>query len=405
MSMKISGIPDRTNEFGKRLVVHCLMLVIYMIGTSLPLFGVEGDSIDVGWWNAQTAITSILNGPNSQATFMSLGMAPYINASILVGMVTLSQNAEAKARISRRRVRRWTGILTFFISFFSALGQSRKMKLSISGLSTEAVRGIVIAEMLLGMAVLFWLVEINKKRGIGGITPIIFLNVFSSLVVTAKQEDIFQYRIMCIFCLFVIAITLFSEVHLVKIPLQRVSIHNIHADQNYLAFKLNPIGMIPVMFSTAVFIGVRFFVDFMARIFSENVHWQRIQDGFVMTKFLGAVVFVTIIVILAIGFSYVLLSPTDLTRQLMRSGDSIVGIAAGKKTRKYLRKRLFLLTLHSGAVEGLCIGISLHLVLLGRIPSTIAMLPMNIMLLTSFTLTIAQEMRSYYLYDAYRFFL
>jgi preprotein translocase subunit SecY len=124
-----------------------------------------------------------------------------------------------------------------------------------------------------------------------------------------------------------------------------------------------------------------------------------------MTKTTGAYAFVIIIMILAVGFSYVILSPTDVARNLMKSGDSIVDVPSGIETRTYLRKKILLLSLHSGFVEGLCMGISLWLVITNRVPETAAMIPMNLMLLTSFVVQIVQELRAYYLYDAYSFFL
>ncbi len=266
-------------------------------------------------------------------------------------------------------------------------------------------RHIVMLQLLLGTMILYLDVQLNKKHGIGGTTPIIFFNISRSIVDMIRKGELDRNVPVIIFCIILVILILFFEYYIIKIPLQRVSIHNIHADQNYLAFKLNPIGMLPVMFATALFIVGKNIIDFLAYTFPNDPYITRLADNFIMTKKEGAIIFVSIIVILAIGFSYVILSPTEVSKNLMKSGDSIIGIPSGKPTRRYLRRILFLLSLNSGFVEGTCVGISLWLVISNLVPETAAMMPMNLMLVASFVVSIFQEIKSYRLYDAYSFFL
>jgi len=371
----------------------------------IPLAGVESASGDEELWNAQTIITSMLSGPRSDATFMSLGLMPYINASILISICVMVRSSEAKGRISRQRMNRWTGVLTFFIAFVYAVNKTRGMEFTWEGIPWQAARAIVILEMLLGMVIMYLEIELNKKFGIGGTAPLILVNVCRSVAAMAQTADIIGNSVIVTYDLFVIVVVVIMENYIVKIPLQRVSIHNIYADTNYLGFKLNPIGVLPIMFSTAVFMLCKAGVNALAALMPDNGTVLHLQANFDMLNPLGAQVYVAIIVILAIGFSYTILSPTDVARGLMRSGDSIVNIPAGKRTRRYLRQRLFLLSVNSGVVQGACMWISLWLAISGRVPQTVAMMPMNLMLITNFLITILQEIHSYRRYDAYKFFM
>ncbi len=402
MGLKIKGL--KTNELLKRLIVLAVVMLVFRLGNTVPLFGVELTQSKVSW-NAENIMTSMLSGTNNQFSWMALGLMPYINASLLVNFVVLSKSQEKKERITHKQIEGYTGLFTLIFALISIGAYTVEINYSFMTYGHVVARHFVMLQLLLGTIVLFLDVELNKKYGIGGTTPIIFFNISRNIVDMIRKGELDRNIPVIIFCIILVIIILFFEYYIIKIPLQRVSIHNINADQNYLAFKLNPIGMLPVMFATALFIVGKNTLDFLSSTHPNTPYINKLAHDFVMTKKEGAIIFVAIIVILAIGFSYVILSPTEVSRNLMKSGDSIIGIPSGKPTRRYLCRILFFLSLNSGFVEGTCVGVSLWLVISNRVPETAAMMPMNLMLITSFLVSIFQEIKSYRLYDAYSFFL
>ncbi len=402
MGLRIKGL--KTNELLKRLIVLAVVMLVFRLGNTVPLFGVELTQSKVSW-NAENIMTSMLSGTNNQFSWMALGLMPYINASLLVNFVVLSKSQEKKERITHKQIEGYTELFTLIFALISVGAHTTNISYSFMAYGHIVARHIVMLQLLLGTMILYLDVQLNKKHGIGGTTPIIFFNISRSIVDMIRKGELDRNVPVIIFCIILVILILFFEYYIIKIPLQRVSIHNIHADQNYLAFKLNPIGMLPVMFATALFIVGKNVIDFLSYTFPNDPYITRLADNFIMTKKEGAIIFVSIIVILAIGFSYVILSPTEVSKNLMKSGDSIIGIPSGKPTRRYLRRILFLLSLNSGFVEGTCVGISLWLVISNLVPETAAMMPMNLMLVTSFVVSIFQEIKSYRLYDAYSFFL
>ena len=126
-----------------------------------------------------------------------------------------------------------------------------------------------------------------------------------------------------------------------RIPVQRISIHNIYADKNYMAIKSNPVGVMPVMFSTAFFMLPRLLVDLLCFISPQNGNLAWWRDNLVLTKPLGLMIYLAIIYLLTIGFAMLMINPKDTMEQFLKSGDSIVDLHAGRPTRRYIRKTLF----------------------------------------------------------------
>ena len=104
-------------------------------------------------------------------------------------------------------------------------------------------------------------------------------------------------------------------------------------------------------------------------------------------------------------FSFVLIAPGDMAEQLQKGGDSIVNVYAGKKTNRYLKRTLLILSILSGLLLSVLMGLSLHLALNGRISSDLALLPSTAMLLVGLVYRVYEEIKIYVQFDSYRFFI
>lgn len=115
--------------------------------------------------------------------------------------------------------------------------------------------------------------------------------------------------------------------------------------------------------------------------------------------------YLIIIIMLTIVFSFIMLNPKESARQLQRNGDSIIGIYAGEKTTAYLVGTVWKLSLISGTLQAACMCLSLVLSVRGAIPAVLAMVPSSAMILVSILCGMAQEISTYWRYDRYSFFL
>ena len=112
---------------------------------------------------------------------------------------------------------------------------------------------------------------------------------------------------------------------------------NIYADKNYLAIKLNPAGVMPAMFSSAFFLLPQILISYMVIFFPSNKALVWLQEQLYLTELGGIIIYIFILYILTISFSFVFINPKDVTDQFLRNGDSFLDIHLGKDTIRYLR--------------------------------------------------------------------
>ena len=103
----------------------------------------------------------------------------------------------------------------------------------------------------------------NKKYGVGGFAPIIIINMTESLIGILMKSTFEALKIPLIISFVMVIIMMFMEMHEKRIPLQRVSVHNVHAEKNYMAIKYNPIGFMALMFGSAIFMIPQLIIAFI----------------------------------------------------------------------------------------------------------------------------------------------
>ena len=392
----------RTHELYKRIFFSILILVIYLAGRSITLFGISAD-FDHSTGNASSIVMTMLSGDRYQKTLMALGIMPYINASLLVQIISALKNATRRTKISKQKQDRWMLITAIFFSVFMAVMQSLNLTYQKDDGPAFWVRLLVILELIFGAMVTYFLCRTNERHGIGASMPIILLNVITTLAANLNRYHFFRYPILVLTTVGIIIGTIFMENSMIKVPLQRVSIHNIHADQNYIAYKRNPVGILPVMFAASVLVMIRYVVLLLTHILPSSQTLSGLFQNLQTTELLGITLYLMIIFCLSIAFSFIMLNPAESARQLQRNGDSIIGVYAGQKTRRYLVGIVWKWSVISGLLQAGCMSISLILSLRHDIPASLAMIPSSGMILVSIICSLIQEVQTYYRYDAYQF--
>jgi preprotein translocase subunit SecY len=396
------GSRVRINELGRRMLFTILVLALYLIGRSVPLFGIK--DTEISSTNVQGILFSLLSGDPSRGSLMALGIIPYMNASILVMFVTAFRSKRARRHLSERRTERLqfaaTLVFTILLAFFySAQYQYRKFSPLI------LLHLFVFLELSGGSLFIAWLMNQNQKKGIGDMGPIFILNILSSLWKSFSVASLKQYPALILISLLTVSITIFMEHRFLRIPLMRVSVYNTHSKNSYIAYKYNPVSTMPVMFAASVLFLLQLLFRGMVLAGLRNPAFLRVVKGLTVEHYLGAAVYLVIILLMAAAFSFLILRPGEMADQMLRSGDCVPGVYPGKATRKYLGKRLFLLAILSGGLQALCMGISLGLSLHGELSPALTMIPSSLMLLVGFLSNIIREIGHYYRFDSYRFFL
>ena len=253
-----------------------------------------------------------------------------------------------------------------FFAIFQSVIEVRNLQFAVDASELFVARTIASTEMIAGVMIIIWLSSRNKRYGIGGQTALIFVNILDGIRATVQGATWETVKIPLIISIIVLFIILIMENAELRIPLQRISIHNIYADKNYLAIKLNPIGVMPAMFSTAFFMVPQMLVTGLNLLFPKNqtiIWWQQ---NMVLSKPLGVAIYVVVLYCLTIGFSRVFINPHEMTEQFLKSGDSLENIRAGKDTKLYLSKAITRVSIISASVMSICLATPLLLQIYGK---------------------------------------
>jgi len=374
-----------------KLLYTVIILLVYLVGKSIPLYGVDLSFYLQKEVNAEALLLQTVTGDIMQCSIFALGISPIMLASIFVQIGSAMRKSEHRAKSSPKRKQHITLIITLIMSIIQAVVQVENLQFRVTDQVLPIAKLIAAIEMVAGVMVIMWLITRNKTYGIGGQTALIFMNILEGIIATVKGHAVQELIIPVLISIFVVVVMLIMENSEKRIPVQRISIHNIYADKNYMAIKLNPIGVMPAMFSTAFFMLPQLVVTGIAWLLPENdiVLWW--HENMSLVKPLGITTYVIILYVLTIGFSRVFLNPKDITEQYLKSGDSIVNLHAGKETRKYLSRTINRMSFLGATVMSICLVIPLVLQMTGGMTMTLSALPSSVMMLTGLWCNLYRE--------------
>ncbi len=396
----------KSYELPKRLLCTFIVLLIFVIGRNIMVYGIDVSSLQSKQETVQDLLVSMVSGDRQICSLFALGITPYITSSLLMMLVMVFIPKDVKKRFSMQKIETITFIVSVILAFFYAFMRSLELDyIKSKYFDLTGLHIIAILSFMIGALIIIGLININKAHGIGQQLPIILFNIIDGLYTTISGNFNSINGNLLVICGAAIVIAVIMENTEVRIPIQRVSIDNEYAEKNYLAFKLNPIGVMPIMFSTTVFILFKYILSFIKMLQPENQSLIWIYAHMNMSERFGIWVYLVIVLLFTIVFSFLMLSPGDLARNLQRSGDSIVNVYAGKPTLRYFRLMLLLLSTMSGFVMASCIGISLLMGLQADMNQQLAMLPSSIMMLVSMFANLFSEINGYRKFDSYKFFI
>ncbi|WP_270473605.1 hypothetical protein [Holdemanella porci] len=392
---------EKTHLVRNRCLFSIVIIVIYFIFHRIPLNGIDMSAYDNLGLDLGAVLSLAVNGSNKQCYVMSLGISPYITASLVISILFAMRSKEARARTSPKAMNYWITALTFIVTLIQSVFYALNLKYVDRNVMSVL---LVIFELMAGASIAQYLLMKNKKYGVGGFAPIIMVNMTETLVGTLMKSSIDALRIPLGISFVMVIIMIFMEMHEKKIPLQRVSVHNVHADKNYLAIKYNPVGFMALMFGSAIFMIPQLIVALVHHYHkSEIVNF--LYKNLNMSTVFGMRVYVVMLFLFTVLLSLLFVNPKDLSDDLLQGGDCIENIPAGKPTRRYIRKWVLFFSCLSGLIMCGCLSLCMYLQYKGIVDASVAMLPTTFMLLSGFICSIYLEIRAYRDFDSYKPFI
>lgn len=392
---------EKTHLVRNRCFFSSIIIAIYFICHRIPLNGIDMNAYDNLGLDLGAVLSLAVNGSNKQCYVMSLGISPYITASLVISILFAMRSKEARARTSPKAMNYWITALTFIVTLIQSVFYALNLKYVDRNVMSVL---LVIFELMAGASIAQYLLMKNKKYGVGGFAPIIMVNMTETLVGTLMKSSIDALRIPLGISFVMVVIMIFMEMHEKKIPLQRVSVHNVHADKNYLAIKYNPVGFMALMFGSAIFMIPQLVVALIHHYHkSEIVNF--LYKNLNMSTVFGMRVYVVMLFLFTVLLSLLFVNPKDLSDDLLQGGDCIENIPAGKPTRRYIRKWVLFFSCLSGLIMCGCLSLCMYLQYKGIVDASVAMLPTTFMLLSGFICSIYLEIRAYRDFDSYKPFI
>ncbi|WP_088006769.1 preprotein translocase subunit SecY [Indiicoccus explosivorum] len=360
----------RVRDIRDKIIFTLLMLVIFRIGTFIPVPNVDAEVLQA---TDQASLIGFLNtfggGALINFSILAMGIMPYITASIIVQLLQMDVVPKftewaKQGEVGRRKLAQFTRYFTIVLAFLQALGMSYGFNRLYGGTLIQddtILTYIVIAIVLTaGTAFLMWLGEQITAKGVGnGISIIIFAGLVAAVpnainqlyaqqIEGAEDQLVINLAILALLALAVVAITVFViyvQQALRKIPIQyakRVAGRGqtTGGQATHLPLKVNAAGVIPVIFAVAFIITPQT----LATFFGSNTFTDAIQRTFDYTEPVGMLIYVALIIAFTYFYAFIQVNPENVADNLKKQGAYIPGIRPGKNTQNYLTSVLYRLT-------------------------------------------------------------
>ena len=358
-----SSVFSKATELKKRLWFTVLALIVFRMGTFIPLPGIDSKIMAEIFARHSGGILGMFNmfsgGALARMTIFALNIMPYISASIILqlGQSILPSLAQLKkeGEAGHRKMVHYTKMLTVLITIVQGYGIAvGLMSLSNGDGSSAVVIAPVpfivstIISLVGGTMFIVWLGDQITSRGVGNgssliITVGIIANIFPAIAQTLELGRVGSMSFITILGLFVMSVLLVAIILkvemaqrkiLIQYPKRQVGLRMSSAETQHMPLKVNPTGVIPPIFASALLL----LPITVANIWSENgPEWVQ-----TLSRYLGhgqplyLVLYTFLIVFFAFFYTAVVVNPEETAENLKKYGGFVAGIRPGKNTAEYL---------------------------------------------------------------------
>ncbi|MDY2738102.1 preprotein translocase subunit SecY [Intestinibacter sp.] len=354
----------KVKDVRKRILYTLMMILIFRIGTTIPVPGVNTAIISsmVSGNNLLALYNMFTGGAFSNFTLFALGIGPYITASIIIQLLTVGFESLKELQKSGEEGRKKMNMYTRYTALVLAIIQAVGITLGVvrSALTSDSVFFIVtvIITLISASMILMWMGDRITEKGLGnGSSVIIFVGIISRIpsdiigVVSSVQQGtlkIWLGILLAVIMLVTIAAVTFINEAVRKIPVQyakKVVGRKLYGGQNsHIPMKVNQSGVMPIIFASSLLA----FPQTIALFMGENA--QNFVSTYLSTSGdIGFWIYRSLEVLLIVFFSYfyttISFNVDDIAENMKNNGGFIPGIRPGRPTIDYLSKILSRITL------------------------------------------------------------
>lgn len=361
----------KSKTLRNKILFTALIFFVFRVFAHVPVPGV--DIVSLKELFAQSQLLSLLDifsgGTLANFSVMSLGLNPYINASIIIQLLQLVfpklEELAKEGESGREKINQYTRYLTVPLTVLQAFGMYILLKNSnLIGSITPLTLLSMILTMAAGTMLLMWLGELITEKGIGnGISMVIFAGIVGRLPIsiaqTASVFDPSQIKNIVIFivlALIVIISIVFVTEAKRPIPVNYSRKSSSKNDvTSYIPLRVNQAGVIPIIFAVSLILLPTTFASFFQQspnVFVANIA-QTIERTFQPNGIAYNVSYFLLVVVFTFFYTTVAFNTKQISEMLMKQGGFLAGIRPGSATKKYLDYVSLRITLFGAIFLGL----------------------------------------------------
>jgi preprotein translocase subunit SecY len=355
------GVLAKADELKKRIWFTLAGLVVFRLGTYLPIPGIDADAMAQAFARNQSGILGLFNmfsgGAVGRMAIFTLGIMPYISASIIIQLMTsVVPSLEAlkkEGESGRKQLNQYTRFLTVVLGLFQAYGIAVGLENSQGVVTDPGLFFLMqaVVTLLGGTMFLMWLGEQITARGIGnGTSLIIFAGIVANLphalagtLELGRQGALSTFTILIVAIVAVVVVTFIVYMEraqrrlLIQYPKRQEGRQLVQGQSSHLPLKLNTSGVIPPIFASSLLLVPATVANFTAGAVTPGSGWLS-----TITALLGhgqplyMLTYAGLIIFFCFFYTAIVFNPTDTADNLKKHGGFIPGIRPGERTANYI---------------------------------------------------------------------
>ncbi len=372
-------LSPKSAELRKKIYFTIAVLFVFKLGTAIIVPGVDKADLQTSTLGFLELINIMGGGAMEQFSIFALGVMPYITASIIMQLAQMDiipavAEMAKEGHTGRQKINKISRILGIGIAFIQ--GYLMSFAFIQHGTVLDYMQMALV--LTAGTALLLWLGDQITAKGVGnGISLIIMAGIIAmmptmfmqawTILGEASAGTLLFIAFVIIYLAIVIGI-IYVESARRKVPIQYSNKSTNYSGNNYIPFKLNSAGVIPVIFASTLLSVPAFISEF-----ADNQRLSSFMENYMMMDSgPGFVLYISLIIAFCYFYTHLQIKPKEMSENLQKNGGYIPGIRPGKDTMQYVKDLLNHLTFVGAMFLAFIAGLPIIFASLTNLPASVS---------------------------------